>query len=293
MAIASMTGFGSGTAVDGAEQITVELRSVNGKFCEVKARLPRELASLEGECVKLIKERLARGSIDAAVRRSPVAGLQALPQVNAELLAAYATALREAARAAGLGAELHIHDLLGLEGVVRLDDRPPDLTSAGRALAAATHAAITALIAVRHREGAALEADLRGRAAGIRRLTGQLELAAPAAVAAFRERLHARIRDLQPEISIDPARLEQEVVLFADRSDVAEELTRLRAHMEELERLLGQTGPVGRQLDFLIQEINREANTTGSKSQATELTRLVVELKTEIERIREQVQNVE
>ena len=112
-------------------------------------------------------------------------------------------------------------------------------------------------------------------------------------MAAFRERLKERIQDIASDVAIDPARLEQEVVLYADRSDVAEELTRLGAHIDELERLLQQNGPVGRQLDFLIQEINREANTTGSKSQSTELARLVVELKTEIERLREQVQNVE
>jgi uncharacterized protein (TIGR00255 family) len=288
-----MTGFGNGAATHGTEQISVELKTVNGKFCEVKARLPRELAPLEADFVRLLKDRLARGSVDAQVRRSAVGALAAVPHVDAALAGAYATALREAAKAAGLSAELSVHDLLALEGVVRLEERAPDMAAARAALTEATQAALVNVVAARRREGAALEADLRSRAAAVRRIVERLAVAAPAAVSSFRERLHERVREIMADVPLDPGRLEQEVVLFADRSDVAEELARLRAHMDELDRLLGQDGPVGRQLDFLIQEINREANTTGSKSQATELTRLVVELKTEIERMREQVQNVE
>lgn len=293
MAIASMTGFGSATATEGAEQISVELRSVNGKFCEVKARLPRELASLEAELIRLVKERIGRGNVDAAVRRSATVGMDVVPRVDGALIAAYVGALKEAAQRAGIRDDVAVSDLLMLQGVVRLEERPPDLVAAGKALTSAVTSAVTALLAVRQREGAALETDLRTRAERLRQLVGQLRTAAPAAVASFRERLHTRIRELAPDISIDPARLEQEVVIFADRSDVAEELTRLAAHLDELERLFSQPGPVGRQLDFLLQEINREVNTTGSKSQSTELARIVVELKTELERLREQVQNVE
>ena len=293
MSIASMTGFGGGSAAVGAEQIAVELRSVNGKFCEVKARLPRELAALESDLVKQVKDRIGRGNVDVLVKRTAALGLDAMPQVDGPLLAAYWKALKDAARQADMKDDISVRDLLALQGVVRLEERGPDLAAAGKALAAAMETALNALIVVRQREGASLETDLRGRAAHIRKLVGQLARAAPAAVASFRERLQQRIRDLAPDIAIDPARLEQEVVLFADRSDVAEELTRLATHVDELERLLSQAGPIGRQLDFLIQEINREANTTGSKSQSTELARLVVELKTEIERLREQVQNVE
>ena len=293
MAIASMTGFGSGNAAEGTEQIAVELRSVNGKFCEVKARLPRELSALESVLVKLIKERIGRGNVDALVRRTTPGALAAEPRVNAQLVVAYATALRKTARDAGLSEDLALRDLLPLEGIVQLEDRPPDLASAERALASATSAAVEVLTAVRLREGAALEADLRVRAAAIRRIIGRLSTSAPAALTLFRERLSARVRDIMGEIAVDPARLEQEVVLFADRSDVTEELVRLGTHVSELERLIERHGPVGRQLDFLIQEINREANTTGSKSASAEVAQLVVELKVEIERMREQVQNVE
>lgn len=294
MGIASMTGFGAGTGSEGEEEISVELRSVNGKFCEVKARLPRELAALEQGVVRRVKERLGRGNVDVFVRRRSPQGLTAVPRVNAALVQAYADALREAGSAAGLRTEaLEIRDLLGLEGVVSLEERPPDLPAVERVLATSLDAALDRLVEVRRREGEALETDLRGRLGTVRSLTGRIGALSSEAVGAWRDRLTARVNDVLAQGPVDPGRIEQEVVLFADRTDVSEELTRLDAHLEEFARLLEREGPVGRQLDFLLQEINREVNTTGSKSQVAELARIVVELKAEIERIREQVQNVE
>lgn len=293
MSIASMTGFGAGTARDQAEEVVVELRSVNGKFCEVKPRLPRELSGLEADLVREVKARLARGNVDVTVRRSVALGATTVPRVNAALVAEYARSLAEAAQSAGIPGEIGIRDLLSLDGVVTLEERPPDLESAGRALSQALSTALERLVEVRGREGAALEADLRARLGTLRQLAAQVATLAPATVEQYRERLRQRVRDLGEGVTLDPGRLEQEVVLFADRTDVAEELTRLSAHFDEFDRLLERTGPVGRQLDFLIQEINREVNTTGSKSQSTDVARHVVEMKAEIERLREQVQNVE
>ena len=293
MAILSMTGFGAGSAVEANEEVSVEVRSVNGKFCEVKVRLPRELSAVEADAAKLVKEKLARGNVDVSIRRASTTGLDAEPQVNGVLLAAYAKALKDAADAAGLPADLSIRDLLDLDGVVRLEERPPDVSSAAHAVTAALTMALENLVAMRKREGLALENDLRLRLQTLRRLAAQAAEGVPASITAYRERLRTRIKEIASDIEVDPQRLEQEVILFAERTDVAEELTRLSAHFDEFERLLEKSGPVGRQLDFLIQEINREVNTTGSKSQATELARLVVEMKTEIERVREQVQNVE
>lgn len=292
MAVTSMTGFGAGAAVDGGEEISVELRTVNGKFCEVKARLPRELAALEGPLQKLVKERLSRGNVDAFVRRSS-GGLDTVPVVDARLVAAWATSLRQAARDAGLDDTLALKDLLALEGVAKLQEKPADLDAATRALNAALAQALDRLVEVRRREGAALEQDLRTRITLVRSLAKQAATHAQASVAQYRDRLQARIQELLGAGPVDPGRLEQEVVFFADRTDVAEETQRLEAHLDEFDRLLAKDGPVGRQLDFLLQEINREINTTGSKSQSVEVARLVVELKAECERIREQVQNVE
>lgn len=293
MGMASMTGFGAARCVDGAEEISVELKSVNGKFCEVKARLPRELAAFETQVVRTVKERLARGNVDVFVRRSSPEGLVSEPKVDAALMTAYARQLKQAAANAGIDDALGIRDLLSLEGVVSLAERAPDLEASQRAMTAALAQALDALVDVRKREGAALRGDLVARVALLRDLVRRVAELAPAAADAYRERLKQRVKDIAPELALDPARLEQEVVVYADRSDVAEEITRLDAHLDELTRLLDADEPVGRRLDFLLQEINREINTTGSKSQSTEVSRLVVELKAESERLREQVQNVE
>lgn len=294
MPISSMTGFGAGTAREGDEVVSVEVRSVNGKFCEVKVRLPREFASLELDTVKHVKSRLARGSVDVFVRREAAPdSVSVTPRVNGALLQAYADALREAAEQAGLGQDLQLRDLLELDGVVELEERPPDLEGAGRALTRALDQALDALIAVRRREGEALEADFHKRVAILRRLTAESRELVPQQVTAWTERLQARIEELAEGIEIDPQRIAQEVVFFADRTDVAEELTRLEAHLDELERLLSQDQPVGRRIEFVLQEIHRETNTLGSKSQATDIAQRVVEMKVELERLREQSQNVE
>lgn len=292
MTIASMTGFGAASATDGGEELSVEVKSVNGKFCEVKARLPRELAANEGDAVKLVKERLARGNVDVSVRRSSP-GSVAAPRVNPVALATLARSLEAAAREAGLSGSVSLSDLLHVPGIVSLEEQPPDVVAAGRALAVALALAVERLVEVRQREGAALEADLRLRVGLLRGHARQIGQLVPRSVDGYRERLRARVRELAPDLALDPARLEQEVILFADRTDVTEELVRLSAHLDEFDRLLDRPGPVGRSLEFLLQELNREVNTTGSKSQAPEISRLVVELKTELERLREQVQNVE
>jgi uncharacterized protein (TIGR00255 family) len=292
MALSSMTGFGRAVARDGAEELTVEVRSVNGKFCEVKARLPRELASLEADVVRLVKERIARGNVDVSVRRTSP-GAAAAPRVDAQALLALTQSLAAAAREAGLPEEIRLADLLAVPGVVAVEERPPDLASAQRALSNALSAALAQQLEVRAREGAALERDLSQRLAAMRLQAAEIARLVPISVAGYRERLTARLRELAGDVEVDPARLAQEVVLFADRCDVAEEQVRLAAHFEEFERLLTRSGPVGRQLEFLLQEMNREVNTTGSKSASAEIARCIVELKTELERLREQVQNVE
>lgn len=292
MSVSSMTGFGAGTGVDGSEQVSVELRSVNGKFCEVKPRLPRELAALEGEIVRVVKERVARGNVEVFVRRTSPGAVPA-PRVDVAALEALARSLEQAASAIGLDGRVSLADLVGVPGIVKVEEAPADVESASRAVNAALVEAAGRLQETRRREGAALEADLRARLAAIRTHRGELARLVPQSVEAYRARLEARVAELAKGVEVDPARLAQEVVLFADRTDVAEEMTRLDAHLVEFERLLAQPGPVGRQLDFLMQEINREVNTTGSKSQSAEVARTVVELKAELERIREQVQNVE
>ena len=290
--IRSMTGFGSGRGAASGEEIAVEVRSVNHKFCEVKVRLPRELSALELEITRVVKDRLARGGIEVTVRRAGPGGSMA-PRVDAALAEAYARAYAEVAARLGLHGQVALSDIVAAEGVIRLDDREADLDAGRAATEKALMQALEALGAMRQREGEALRRDLESRLATVEGLVVRVETLAPQAVEHHRARLAERVLELTRGIPLDPGRLAQEIALLAERTDVAEEVTRLRSHVGQARQLLASGEPAGRKLDFLVQEMHREANTIGSKSQHAEISTVVVALKAEIERMREQVQNVE
>jgi uncharacterized protein (TIGR00255 family) len=288
-----MTGFGGGRGEAAGEALTVELRSVNAKFCEVKARMPRELSALEPELVKVIKSRISRGVVEAFVRREGATARGATPRVDLTLASAYAKALRELKDELGLAGEPTVQDVAAMEGVVTLGESAVDPAALAPVLQSGLGAALDALDQMRRREGEALARDLSARFETIEKLAAQVAKLAPAQVEAYRERLSARVAELSRGVALDPARLAQEVALFADRTDIAEEVTRLASHLEQLRGLVQSDAPAGRKLEFLVQEVNREINTIGSKSQHARITSLVVEMKAELERVREQVQNVE
>ncbi|BDG06060.1 YicC/YloC family endoribonuclease [Anaeromyxobacter oryzae] len=290
--IRSMTGFGAGRGSTSGEEIDVEVRSVNHKYCEVKARLPRELSALEQDVVRTVKERLARGGIEVSVRRATIGGA-VVPQVDVALAESYARAFAEVQARVGLPGTVMLADVLAAEGVIRLAERAVDVEAAGAAVRAALAGALDAIVAMRAREGEALARDLSGRLDGIEAAVARVAELSPQIVEQQRKRLSERIAELTGGVQLDPARLVQEVALYADRTDVAEEITRLRSHVAQVRALLGGSEPAGRKLDFLVQEMHREVNTIGSKSQSAELASIVVGLKAEIERMREQVQNVE
>jgi uncharacterized protein (TIGR00255 family) len=290
--IRSMTGFGAGRGSTGAEELDVEVRSVNHKYCEVKVRLPRELAALEVDAAKAVRERLARGGVDVSVRRAGAAGTVA-PRVDASLAEGYARAFAEVKARLGLAGAVTLADVVAAEGVVRLEERALDVDAAGAALRAALGAALDALVAMRAREGEALGHDLASRLDAVEALVARAAALVPQAVEHHRDRLAERVQELTRGIALDPGRLAQEVALFADRTDVTEEVTRLRSHLAQARALLAGAEPAGRKLDFLVQEMHREVNTIGSKSQSAEIAAIVVSAKAEIERLREQVQNVE
>jgi uncharacterized protein (TIGR00255 family) len=289
-----MTGFGAGRAEQGTEAVSVEVRSVNGKFCEVRARLPRELSAFEPALAKAVKARISRGVVDVAVRReSGAATAGSIPEVNLPLAAAYAKALREMQAELGLAGELRLSDLVALEGVMRMVEKPPDAAEAEKALLAALEKAIAALEEMRTREGDSLARDLFARLAAAETNAQAIRELAPHTVEAYRDRLAARVAELSRGTPADPARLAQEVAFFADRVDIAEELTRFESHVSQMRALIESGGPAGRKLEFLVQELNREVNTIGSKSQNAAISARVVDLKAELERIREQIANVE
>ncbi len=290
--IRSMTGFGAGHGSAGGEELDVEVRSVNHKYCEVKVRLPRELAALEADAARSVRERLARGGVDVTVRRAGGAGGVA-PYVDVALAEAYARAFAEVKARLGLAGAVSLADVVAAEGVIRIEERSLDLDAARESLRPALAAALDALVAMRAREGEALARDIEGRLASIEGLVARAAVLVPQSVEHHRARLAERVEELSRGIALDPARLAQEVALLADRTDVTEEVTRLRSHLAQARALLAGAEPAGRKLDFLVQEMNREVNTIGSKSQSAEIAALVIAAKAEIERLREQVQNVE
>lgn len=289
----SMTGFGAGQATKSGESIAVELKSVNHKFCEVKVRLPRELGTLEPAVQKLVKDRVGRGAVEVSVRRATRSGTGLVPQADIGLAREYRRAWSELAQALGVPDEVRLRDLALLPNVIRVEEPQVHLEQATAALEDALATALDGLAAMRAKEGESLKADLAARLALVSSVVTELVSLAPKAVEEYRARLADRIAELARGATVDPQRLAQEVAFFAERTDVAEEMTRLHSHLAQFEALLAAKEPVGRKMDFLVQEMHREVNTTGSKSQHPEISTRVVVLKAELERIREQVQNVE
>ncbi|HVP61232.1 MAG TPA: YicC/YloC family endoribonuclease [Myxococcaceae bacterium] len=289
----SMTGFGTGRARAGDEEISVEVRAVNHKHLEVKVRLPRELSALEPAVLRAVRARCVRGAVEVAVRRSAGMASGAVPTVDAAMARAWREALRTVARAVELADVPTAAQIATQPGVVRMEEPVTDLGLAEGALDRALAEALDVLVAMREREGRALAADLWSRLGRVATLAGEVAELAPRTVESYRARLQERLAELLKGAPVDEARLVQEVALFAERTDVAEEATRLQAHLEAFRGFLAGVEPAGRRMDFLVQEMHREVNTTGSKSQSTEISTRIVELKAELERIREQVQNVE
>ncbi len=289
-----MTGFGSGRAKSSGEEILVEVRSVNHKYCDVKARLPRELSALEHELVKQVKARLHRGGVDVFVKRSALGESTLHPKVDMALAQEYARLFETVGHDLAIGGgKLPLELVLQAEGVVTLEDRSLNLDSARALLAEATQLALDDLVKMREREGKSLAEALLAHASQMRDHELLISEAAPRMIESYRDRLAIRIKELTQGIPLDPARLAQEVAIFADRCDIAEELNRLASHLDQFEKLVLGDEPAGRRMEFLVQEMGREVNTTGSKSQSADIAGTVVALKAELERIREQVANVE
>lgn len=289
----SMTGFGRGTAREGAADATVEVRTVNGRYAEVTVRGLGDLAEHEAAVQSLVKDAIERGN--ATVHVTLATGAASGPlQVDPAAASALGALLRHAAEAAGLAPEsVTVADLLRAGDV--LVPAPPDPAAAEAAWAAVRAAlaeALTRLDAMRQAEGTALADDLGARLDVLDALTAEVEARAPVRLEAARQRLRDRLADLADVPDLDPGRLETEAVLLSDKLDVTEETVRLRSHLEQVREALAAPEPVGRRLNFLSQEIGREVNTIGSKANDAEITRLSVSMKEELEKIREQVQNV-
>ncbi len=289
-----MTGFGRATCEAATATFAVELRSVNQRNLDLSVRLPRNLAGLEPELRKLLSQRFTRGKVELSVALAQGTAPRAEVEVDRALAQRYLALSRELSREPGVIDRVSVAELLSMPGVVRAVEVPVREEEVSGALRAAVVRAADAAAAMRAAEGAALERELRARLAALLALVTELSARAGDVQRAVRERLRVRAEQLRLETGLlDEARLYHEVALAAERLDVSEELVRLESHAQQLGAALASEEPVGRRLDFLAQELAREANTLGAKAGDAPLAQRVVDLKTEIDRIREQVQNVE
>jgi len=292
----SMTGYGRGETVRDGMRLTVEMKAVNHRFGEIIVRLPKGWGALEDRVKKLVLARVHRGRVEvtAAVERDATQATAV--QIDWQLADQYVQTMRELQARLGLPEAVSARDVLTLPGVLLATEKVPDaLDEVEQWLLPAVEAACAELAAMRLAEGERLQADLTSRLQLIQQWTEQIRQLAPEAATDFRQRLQQRLAQIRAEspFEIDPQRLAQEVVLFAERSDISEETTRLQSHCTQFSEQLGKEEPVGRKLDFLLQEMNREANTIASKANCLPIQRLAVEIKTELEKMREQVQNIE
>lgn len=292
MAIKSMTGFGAASARSEDVQITVELSSVNRKQLDVVLRLPPQIAALESHVQKVVQEHISRGRINGNVQLESVAG-GALMQIDEKRAAETVGRLRRAARKLDLADDLSVSVLLQIPGLLKMPSAGQNPEKISQTLDKALAAALKKLNAMRLREGKALEADLLARLKLLEQMLDVIKSRAPAITSGYRKKLFSGLESAGLKNIAADERIVKEIALFAERSDISEEITRLTSHIQQFRKILRGSEPAGRPLDFLAQEFFREINTIGSKANDLKITEQVVAFKTELERIREQIQNVE
>jgi uncharacterized protein (TIGR00255 family) len=289
----SMTGFGRGETTGRGRSYTVEVQSVNHRFLEVRCRLPRRLAGLEPRFQRAVQQRFSRGHVEMSVQEKDLEGRSRTLKVDLPLARQYVEVLRGLQQEMNLPGQVTLEMLATQRDLISVEESEENLEEAWADLEPALVGALDALASMRGQEGVALVVALRRDLDEIEGVLSRVVGRTSDLVTAHRNRLRERVAELLDGRQADPLRLEQEVAILAERGDVAEECDRLRSHLAQFAETLNQTGPQGRRLDFLLQEMNREANTIGSKAADASLAQEVVGLKTAIERLREQVQNME
>lgn len=293
--VKSMTGYGRAECVQERYTVTVELRSVNNRYLDCTVKMPRSYIFAEEMLKERVQAKVARGKVDVFVNISQTGGDSLSVTVNEELAVSYINALRKLQQLGGetVRADFSATDLARFADVLTVEKQEEDQEAVKLLLAEAVDLALDDFNTMRIREGEKLKDDILNRAITIEKLTGIVEERSPKTVAEYRARLEAKMREVLQNTQIEESRLLTEAAIFADKVAVDEETVRLRSHLSQLRELLAKGGAVGRKLDFLIQEFNREANTIGSKCNDIEISRHVVDIKAEIEKIREQIQNLE
>jgi uncharacterized protein (TIGR00255 family) len=292
--VKSMTAFGRGESRNDTFEAVAEIRSVNSKILDLQIRLPAAYAALEERIKPLVAQRLTRGRVEIRLQLSDTALEEAAFEVDWPRVAAYCKAVGELKQRLDLPGELTLEWLAHVGGVLRPADPPQDMALRWPIMEEALGCALEGLEAMRLREGEALAADFNQRLERVEQLLQRIAQASAGQVARYQERLRLRIAELiGGQIELDATRVAQEAAILADKSDIAEELVRATSHIRQFRAIMAAGEPAGRQLNFLLQEFNREFNTMGSKAADSAVAHMVVEVKSELEKIREQVQNIE
>jgi uncharacterized protein (TIGR00255 family) len=289
----SMTGFGRERAVYEQREVLVEIRSVNHRFYEFSARTPRAYGYLDEKLKALIGGKISRGKVEASVYIYNKEGVNADIAVNREIALGYLNALRSAAPELSLTDDLRLADIMRLPDIFTVVKTQENEEEIWEQVKAAALTALSRFVEMREIEGVKMHDDISSRLDFIEAATKKIEERSPKVTEAYRAKLYAKISEIVGDRNIDDARILTEAAIFSEKTAVDEETVRLHSHIAQFRTLIESGEPVGRKLDFLVQEMNREVNTTGSKCSDLDITKIVVDMKSEIEKIREQIQNIE
>lgn len=291
--IKSMTGFGRAEQIIDGRDIIVEIRSVNHRYYEFSARVPRAYGYIEEKLKSFLNGRISRGKVEVSVSIAAVEAADTLIEINKSVAKGYVDALRSVGGELGLADDLTLSQLVRLPDIFTVRKTADDEEQIWNSVKTVADEAVSKFISMREAEGLKMKEDVLERADIIERLVDEVERLSPISAENYRSKLYSRLCEVLADKNIDEQRIVTEAAIFADKTAVAEETVRLKSHIRQLRDMLALDEPVGRKLDFLIQEFNREANTIGSKAQDIAVTKIVVDLKSEIEKIREQIQNIE
>lgn len=290
--IKSMTGFGRGKYENEGRTYIVEIKSVNHKYTDISVRIPRFLNSVEDRIRKRISEDISRGKVDVFVDFENYSNKGVTIKINKELAREYINQLKELADETNVNFDMNVIDISKLPEILKLEDEENDELIANELMIAVNNA-LENFVAMREKEGQKLIEDIEKRIYLIQDKVNEITGFSSTLVEEYIAKLEARVNELLKPGTVDENRLLQEIVIFSDKSSIEEELTRLKSHISQFLELIKQSSPIGKKIDFLIQEINREVNTIGSKANCLDITNRVIEIKTEVENIREQIQNIE
>lgn len=291
--VKSMTGYGGSRQIINNREISVEIRSVNHRYFELNCRTPREMGFLEEKIKSVVKQRVFRGKVDIYVNIGADETEQSVVTINHSLAAGYVAALRELAVKYDLSDDISVSSVARYGDIFKVTKPLADEDEIWENVKLVLDEAVENFVQMRQQEGEKLYADVMSRCRTILELVEKVEERSPQTVVEYRNKLTERMNEILSTVAVDEQRIITEAAIFADKVAVAEETVRLRSHFEQFESILNAEGSVGRKIDFILQEMNREANTIGSKVQDAQLAHIVVDIKAELEKIREQIQNIE